>query len=181
MSGVCSEGLSTTALPATSGATQSAKLLSSGKFQGPITPTTPRGWWTTRARLFAKTKRVAEVVGERPPPDPPGVEAGQLEGVEELDELGLVAGLTALGDQGVEQARVVAQRAPEPPQPPGALAKGRAPQPGCASRARAHGLGDRVGAGGRELLDELAGRGVDDAQRGQGVGGAGGPETPVTA
>ncbi len=44
VSGVHSDGLSTTALPHASGATQSAKLLSSGQFQGPITPTTPRGW-----------------------------------------------------------------------------------------------------------------------------------------
>ncbi len=43
VSGVSCDGFRMTALPATSGATQSAKLFSSGQFHGPITPTTPCG------------------------------------------------------------------------------------------------------------------------------------------
>ena len=43
VSGVISEGLRTTAFPAASAGMQSPNELLSGKFQGPITPTTPSG------------------------------------------------------------------------------------------------------------------------------------------
>ncbi len=43
VSGVTSEGLRTTALPAISAGMQSPKELISGKFQGPMTPMTPAG------------------------------------------------------------------------------------------------------------------------------------------
>jgi hypothetical protein len=43
MSGVNSEGLSTTALPAASAMTTSAMGILKGKFHGAITPITPRG------------------------------------------------------------------------------------------------------------------------------------------
>ncbi len=43
VSGVTSLGLSTTALPAASAGMQSPKEFVSGKFHGPITPTTPTG------------------------------------------------------------------------------------------------------------------------------------------
>lgn len=43
VSGVCSEGLRTAALPAARAGTASPNELSSGLFHGPITPTTPSG------------------------------------------------------------------------------------------------------------------------------------------
>ena len=43
MSGVTSEGLSTTALPASSAMNASPMGMTRGKFQGAMTPTTPRG------------------------------------------------------------------------------------------------------------------------------------------
>ena len=52
--GVTSEGLSTTVLPARSGATASAALFRIGKFQGPTTPTTPNGCRTRRVFFVRK-------------------------------------------------------------------------------------------------------------------------------
>ncbi len=43
MSGVTSDGLCTTALPAKSAITISPQAMPNGKFHGEITPTTPRG------------------------------------------------------------------------------------------------------------------------------------------
>jgi hypothetical protein len=43
ISGVNSDGLTTTALPANSAIDASPTGIDSGKFHGPMTPTTPRG------------------------------------------------------------------------------------------------------------------------------------------
>ncbi|MQM40318.1 hypothetical protein KBTX_04367 [wastewater metagenome] len=45
LAGVCSAGLRTTQLPAASAGASFQMAISSGKFQGMIWPTTPRGSW----------------------------------------------------------------------------------------------------------------------------------------
>ncbi len=55
LSGVTSLGLRITLLPAISAGMQSPKPFTSGKFQGPITPTRPTGTWRTVRRLPATT------------------------------------------------------------------------------------------------------------------------------
>ena len=62
-SGVNSDGLITTAAPACSAAIESPRVIESGKFQGPITPTTGCGrYWTLSffgARAAASAARTA--------------------------------------------------------------------------------------------------------------------------
>ena len=54
MRGVTSEGFNTTVLPMSSGPTPSAALFRIGKFQGPMTPTTPSGFRISRVFFVRK-------------------------------------------------------------------------------------------------------------------------------
>ena len=53
--GVCSAGLSTTALPAASAGASFQVAISSGKFQGMIWPTTPSGSWKWYATVLSSS------------------------------------------------------------------------------------------------------------------------------
>ena len=108
---------------------------------------------------------MAQVVGQRPASGASRVVARQLERVEELDALGLVARLAALGRERVEERQVVPQRAGEPAERARALGKRQRP-PGRLGRPGAgHGGVRRLRVGGRDLLDQLAGGGVGHTQR----------------
>ena len=134
-----------------------------------MTPTTPRGWRTIARPLVREDERVAELVGQRVPSRAAGVVAGQLQRVEQLEQLGLVAGLAVLGDQSLHQLRVVAERAREPAQRARPRAERQRP-PGRLGRPRARHRRVDVGRGGtRDLPEDLAGGGVLDDNR---LGGA---------
>ncbi len=106
VSGVTSDGFRTTAFPARSGATASAALFRIGKFQGPMTPTTPSGRRTRR--VFFVTKRSGCRVSSRESlPRGPDREADQFAQVEDLDSLGFLARLAALGDERRHELGVV--------------------------------------------------------------------------
>ena len=110
--------------------------------------------------LVGEHERMAQVVGQRPASGPARVVARQLERVEELDALRLVARLAALGRQGVEERRVVAQGAGEPAQDARPFAERQRP-PGRLGRPRRGPWRRRPRrVGGRDLLDQLAGGGV---------------------
>src|SRR6185437_3421069 len=122
--------------------------------------------------LVGKDERMVDLVAERAPPGAPGVVPGQLQRVEELDQLRLVAGLAVLGHQRGHELVVVAQRPGEPAQEARALAeRPRGPARLRGARPSHRGL-DRRPVGGGDFADDRAGGRVLDAQ---GIGGGHGP------
>ena len=160
-SGVTSEGLTTTAAPASSAATASIPGMSNGKFHGVITPTTGYGRYTLVSFLVEVSRPCGRelLLGEEFP-GPVGVVVDRIASDHHF-ECGLHSGLTRLGDQYVDETGfVVQQPVPQLSQPD---CPGVGPQrlPGRLMGTQfVHDRGDRLGGLHGNASDELTGRGV---------------------
>ena len=112
--------------------------------------------------LVREHHRPAQLVRQRPAPRAPCEIPRQLERVEQLEPLGLVTRLAALGDQRVHERRVVAQRPRQPPQHLRPFLEGEPPPRRLRRPGALDGRGCRRRVGGRDLLQQLAGRRVGD-------------------
>ena len=138
VSGVCSDGFSTTALPADQRRDAVGVVVEQRPVPGPDDAHHAARVVHDARALVGEDERVAELVGQRAAAGAARVVARQLQRVEELDALRLVAGLAALGRRacrGTSGRRAARARAAAGCAP--VRRNGRAPQAGWAARARA--------------------------------------------
>jgi len=115
--------------------------------------------------LVREHERMTKHVRERAAAGAPAVVAGELERVEDLDALGLVVGLAALGDERLREPGVIANAARQPAQRSTARA-GSEGGPGGLRGPRAGERRVHLRTGGRRDLGEEGARGrIDDVKR----------------